>query len=221
MNKKLFLTGSIIILFISISFQPVSAQMTSTQTIALQEATMIEKFMDEIECAASESQTYCGFVEKLQDLCLNSEYTNYTIVREFILKILPFLITERGTTFGGINLYSLLEKFSIFRSDYFVISYGFYNRLSPWKENSIDLFKLRLSMWRYSDTSNLLHGRTLILERHPFGIHQKMVGPHLGFMRGFKGIYLDIENTLTGDAFVIFMGRVDRIQVFNLTSLSK
>jgi len=217
MNKKVFPTAGIIILFISIFVHPVSAQMTSTQNIELQEATIIEKFMDEIESVASESQTYCDFVEKLQDHCLNSEYRNCTIVREFISKMLPFLITERGTNFGGINLYSLLEKFSIFHSDYFVISYGFYNRLSPWKENSIDLFKIRLSMWRYSDTSNLLQGRTLILERHPFGIHQKMIGPQLGFMKGFKGIYLDIENTFTGDAFVVFMGRVDRIQVFNLT----
>jgi hypothetical protein len=222
MKKKAILVASIALLFISISLQPVSAQMTSTQNIELQEVTVIEKFMDEIERIASESQTSCDFIEHLQDLCLNVEYRNCTIVREFISKILQFLIKERGISIGGININDLLGNFSSkFRPDYFVISYGVYNRLNPLKGNSIDLFKGRLSMWRYAGTSNLLKGRTLILERHPFGIHQKMIGPQLGFMKGFKGIYLDIESKLTGNAYVMFMGRVDRIRAFELTPLSK
>ena len=80
MKKKAILVASIALLFISISLQPVSAQMTSTQNIELQEATVIEKFMDEIERIASESQTSGDFIEHLQDLCLNVEYRNCTIV---------------------------------------------------------------------------------------------------------------------------------------------
>jgi hypothetical protein len=76
-------------------------------------------------------------------------------------------------------------------------------------------------MWRYSDTAKLLKGRTLILERQPFGIHQKMLGPQLGFMKGFKGIYIDIESKLTGNAYVFFLGRAHRIRAFDLTPLSK
>jgi hypothetical protein len=222
MMKKAFLATSIAILFISVSLLPVSAQATSTQNTEAQEAIVIESFMDEIECIASESQTFSDFVEKLQDRCMNSEYENCTIVREIISKMLQFLTKERGVLIGGTNIYELLGKFSSkFRSDYFVISYGAYNRLNPLKGNSIDLFKGRLSMWRYSDTSNLLKGRTLILERHPFGIHQKMIGPQLGLMKGFKGIYLDIESKLTENAYVMFIGRVDRIRVFELTPLPK
>lgn len=221
MNKKAFLTANIIIIFISISFQPVTAHVTTTQNMEIQEATVFEKFMDELECVASESKTYCDFVEKIQGLCLNNEYRNCTIIQEFILKILPFLINERGASIGDINIYDLLGKFSIFHSNYYVISYGFYNRLNPWKENSIDLFKVRLSMWRYSNTANSIDGRTLVLERHPFGIHQKIIGPQLGFMKGFTGIYLDIDSIHTGETFVIFMGRVDRIRMFSLTPLSQ
>jgi len=221
MNKKAILTGSIVLLFISISLQPISAEMTSTQNIELQEATMIEKFMDDLECCASESQTFSDFVEKLQNLCLNNEYRNCTIVREFISKILQFLIKERGTIIGGVSLYDFLGKFSGFRSDYYVVSYGAYNRLNPWKENSINRFNVGLSMWRYSNASAFWNGRTLVLERYPFGIHQKMTGSQLGFMKGFKGIYLDIENKLTGDTFVMFIGRVDRIRIFSLSPLSR
>lgn len=222
MNKKAFLAGTIALLFISISSLPVAAQKTSTEDIELQEATVVEKFMDEVERIASESQTFSDFDENLQELCLTNNYTTLPIVREFITKILQFLMKERGISIGGIDLYDLLGKFSSkFRSDYFVISYGAYNRLNPRKENSIDRFKEGLSMWHYSNTSKFLKGRTLILERQPFGIHQKMIGPQLGLMKGFKGIYLDIESKLTGNAFMVFMGRVDRIRMFDLTLLSK
>jgi hypothetical protein len=222
MNKKAFLAASIALLFISISLLPVSAQKTSTQDTELQEATMVEKFMDEVERIASESQTFRDFAEKLQDICLSNDYGKFTIVREVISKMLQFLMKEKGFSIGGINILDLLGKFSSkFSPSYFVISYGAYNRLNPRKENSIGRFKEGFSVWRYSDTSKLLKGRTLILERQPFGIHQKMIGPQLGLMKGFKGIYLDIESKLTGNAYVVFIGRVDRIRTFDLTPLSK
>jgi hypothetical protein len=221
MMKKAFLAMSITILFISVSVLPVSAQMISTQNTEVQEAIMIENFMGEIEQIASESQTFNDFIENLQDCCMSTEYKNNTIVREIISNLLQFLIKERGVLIGGSNIYEILEKLSSkFRSDYFVISYGAYNRLNPLKENSIDLFKMRLSMWRYSKISTLLEGKTLILERHPFGIHQKMIGPQLGFMNGFRGIHLDFESKITGNSYVMFIGRVDRIRVFQLTPIS-
>ena len=86
---------------------------------------------------------------------------------------------------------------------------------------SADLFKEGFSMWRYSDTAKLLKGKTLILERHPFGVHQRMMGPQLGIMRGFRGIFLDIESKLTGNSYVFFIGGARRIRAFDLTPLSK
>jgi hypothetical protein len=222
MNKKAFLAASIALLLILISLLPVSAQKTSTQDIELQEATAVEKFMNETERIASESQTFHDFAEKLQDLCLRDDYRNFTIVREFISKILQFLMKEKGISIGGNNIYDFLVNFSLkFRPNYFVISYGAYNRLNPWKENSIYRFKERLSMWRYSNTSKLFNGRTLILERQPYEIYQKMIGPQLGLMKGFKGVYLDVKSTLTENAYVVFIGFVDRIRTFDLSTLSK
>jgi hypothetical protein len=222
MNKKTFLAGTIALLFISISLLPVSAQKTAADDMVQQEVTVVEKFMDDVERIASESQTFSDFSEKLQDLCQINNYGKFPIVQNVITNMLQFLGKEKGASIGGINLIDLLGKFSSrFRPDYIVISFGAYNRLNPRKENSIDRFKEGLSMWRYSDTSKLLKGRTLILERQPFGIHQKMIGPQLGLMKGFRGIYLDIESKLTGNAYVFFMGRADRIRTFDLTPLSK
>ena len=58
MNKKAILTGSIALLFISISLQPISAEMTSTQNMELQEAAMIEKFIDDWFKAGSKPYLY-------------------------------------------------------------------------------------------------------------------------------------------------------------------
>jgi hypothetical protein len=222
MIKKAFLTGSIAFLFIAVSLLSVTAETTQTSSVESQETTLIEKFMDDVEQIASESQNSHEFFEKIKDLCLCNECSTYPVVREFLNKILSYLVKNQEFCISGINIQDLLEKFSPnTRPDYYVISYGAYKRLNPLKKNSINRFKERLSMWRYSDSSMLLKGRTLILERQPFGIHQKMTGPQLGFMKGFKGIYIDIESKLTGNSYVFFMGRAHRIRAFDLTPLSK
>jgi hypothetical protein len=221
MNKKALLAGSMVFLFIGVALSPVSANNT-TEDILYQETTAIDTFMEKVERIASESHTFSDFVERLQELCQNDELSKFPVVRELVSKILSKLLKEDGLSIAGFNLDDLLEKLSLkSRPDYFVISFGAYHRLSPRKENSINRFKERLSMWRYSDASKLLKGRTLILERQPFGIHQKMIGPQIGIMKGFRGIYIDIESKLTGNAYVVFLGSVHRIRAFDLTPLSK
>jgi hypothetical protein len=222
MYKKIFLAGMITILFIGIAIAPVTAQLKLTEDTSYQETRIIERFMDDVENIAAESQTFSEFMEKLQTICLTNEYFKYPIVQEVMTKILQLLTKERALSTSGLGLLDLLGVFSSkLSANYFVISYGAYHRLNPRKENSIDRFKERLSMWRYSDTAKLLKGRTLIFERQPFGVHQKMLGPQIGFMKGFKGIYLDIESKLTGNSYIFFLGRAHRIRAFDLTPLSK
>ena len=222
MYKKIFLAGMITFLFIGVMVSPATAQMTQTDNISYQETRTIESFMEDVESIAAKSQTFSEFIQEIQNLCLSNEYIKYPVVQNLIARMLQFLTKERALAASGLNLADLLGVFSSkLSSNYFVISYGAYHRLNPRKENSINRFKERLSMWRYSDTAKLLKGRTLILERQPFGIHQKMIGPQLGFMKGFKGIYIDIESKLTGNAYVFFLGRAHRIRAFDLTPLSK
>jgi len=222
MYKKIFLAGMITFLFIGVMVSPATAQMTQTDNISYQETRTIESFMEDVESIAAKSQTFSEFIQEIQNLCLSNEYIKYPVVQNLIARMLQFLTKERALVASGLNLADLLGVFSSkLSSNYFVISYGAYHRLNPRKENSINRFKERLSMWRYSDTAKLLKGRTLILERQPFGIHQKMIGPQLGFMKGFKGIYIDIESKLTGNAYVFFLGRAHRIRAFDLTPLSK
>ncbi len=222
MVKKIFLAGMITVLFFGVIVSPATAVMTPTENTSYQETHTIESFMEDVEAIAAESQTFSEFIEKLQNLCDTNEYIKYPVVQDLLSRMLQFLTKERALSASGLNLINLLGAFSSkFSANYFVISYGAYHRLNPRKENSIDRFKERLSMWRYTDTAKLLKGRTLIFERQPFGIHQKMLGPQLGFMKGFKGIFLDIESKLTGNAYVFFLGRAHRIRAFDLTPLSK
>jgi hypothetical protein len=222
MYKKIFLAGMITLLFIGIAVAPATAQQNLQADNSLQETRTIERFMDDVETIAAESQTFSEFMEKLQTICCTNEYFKYPIVQEFMTKILQLFTKERALSSSGLGLLDLLGAFSSkLSTNYFVISYGAYHRLNPRKDNSIDRFKERLSMWRYSDTAKLLKGRTLIFERKPFGIHQKMLGPQIGFMKGFKGIYFDIESKLTGNSYVFFLGRAHRIRAFDLTPLSK
>lgn len=222
MKKKAIIATSIVILLIGITVSPISSGTTIRQGIRLQETTAIEKFMNEIEHIASESQNFNDFVQGVKELCERDEISRFPVINELVTKILQGILKENGLSIAGIDLTDLLGRFSIkLRPDYFVISYGAYQRLNPRKENSIDRFREGLSMWRYSDASKLLKGRTLILERQPFGVHQKMIGPQIGIMKGFRGIYIDIESKLTGNSYVVFLGSVHRIRAFDLTPLSK
>lgn len=221
MIKKACLAGSMIFLLLT-SLVMVTAQTTQTSSIASQEMTILDTFMNDVEQIASESQNSHEFFEKIKDLCQGNVYATNPMIHDFLQKILSFLVKNQEFSINNMNIQDLLNGFSInTHPDYLVISFGAYNRLNHRKENSINHFKERLSMWRYSDTSKLLKGRTLIIGRQPFGIHQKMIGPQLGFMKGFKGIYIDIESKMTGDSYVFFMGRAHRIRAFDLTPFSK
>ncbi len=222
MYKKTILATTMVFLLMAVTLLPVSAQMASSEEIENQETIAIDAFMNDVERVALESSTFSEFIQKLRDIVFNTDYSKYAVINEVFSKILQYLVKTQGFSIAGIHILDLLGKSSSrLSSNYFVISYGAYHRLNPRKENSIDLFKEGFSMWRYSDTSRLLKGKTLIFERHPFSVHQRMMGPQLGIMRGFRGIFLDIESKLTGNSYVFFIGGARRIRAFDLTPLSK
>lgn len=223
MHKKTILAGTMVLLFLGVTLLPASAQMASSEITQYQETTVIERFMDDVERIALESHSFGDFVQSVQNLCCTQDYGKYPVVREIVTKILQFFIKKQGVSIAGLNLFNMLGQSSSSRlsANFFVISYGAYNRLNPRKENSIDLFKEGFSLWRYSDAAKLLKGRTIVMERQPFGIRQRMTGPQIGIMRGFRGIFLDIESKLTGNSYVFFLGGARRIRAFDLTPFSK
>jgi hypothetical protein len=225
MRKKALLAIGIMFLFVALAFQA-SALSPSINSVEVQETTAVDNFMDKIEQTANESTSINEFFDKLLNLYNGPDFSKFPVVHEILSKLFCYLMSESGGSMKDTMIGNLLNRMvdripSNARPDYLVISYGVYKRHNPFKDNSVTRFKPGLSTWRYSATSILIKGRTLVLERKPFGIHQKMIGPQLGLMQGFKGIYIDHESKLTGDSYVFFMGHAHRIRVFDLTPFSK
>jgi hypothetical protein len=224
MRKKALFAVGIMFLFVALTFQA-SALTPSSTCIEDQEANAVDTFMNNIEKAAAESTNVNDFFDKVLVLSNGPDVHRFPILQEILGKLFCFMNgidggLLKGTSLGN-RLSDLISRFSPnTRPAFLVISYGVYHRLNPFKQNTLTRLKPGLSTWRYSDASAFIKGKTLVLERKPFGIHQKVVGPQIGLMQGFKGIYFDHESKLTANSYVFFIGQAHRIRVFDLTPFS-
>ncbi len=224
MRKKTPFAVGIIFLFVALAFQA-SALTPSTTCTETQEANAVDTFMNNIEKAAAESTNVNQFFDRVLVLSKNPDVHRFPILQEIFGKLFCFLNGMDGRLLKGTSLgdrfADLMGSLSLgSRPDYIVISYGVYKRLNPFKSNTFVHLKPGLSMWRYADASIFMKGRTLVIERKPFGIHQRVAGPQIGLMRGFKGIYYDHESKLTANSYVFFIGHAHRIRVFDIAPFS-
>jgi hypothetical protein len=224
MRKKAPVAVGIIFLFVALAFQA-SALTPSTTCTETQEANAVDTFMNNVEKAASESTNVNEFFDKILVLANNPDVHRFPILQEIFCKLFSFINGMDGSILKGTSLgdrlSDLLSRISPdSRPDYIVISYGVYKRLNPFKDNTIARLRPGLSMWRYSEASIFVKGRTLVIERKPFGIHQRVIGPQIGLMRGFKGIYYDHESKMTANSYVFFIGHAHRVRVFDITPFS-
>jgi hypothetical protein len=177
------------------------------------DAGAIQAFFDQIEVAAATSHSLREFFDKLDTICRDKILDNHPVLKSLVDRIRTWCNKNPKYALFGLPLGSgLLDK-----SGHFVISFGTYHRYNPFKHNTLTLIKERLSLWHYRAQGNLFKGRTLILDRHPFGIGQRVIGPQVGIMKGFHGFYWDHESKITDNAFLFFMGSADRIHAFDIT----
>jgi len=225
LKNKAILAVGVTFLFLALAMTPVSANATSKKIgLCEQESNAVGRLFDEIELAACNAHNYQEFLELVRDLFKNKEFETFPILKVILDKIVTWVTKERDYYFGK-NINAVLERFNLgilkdSSKYYFVFSYGSYNRWNPRKENEIRLFKQGFEFWRYSGKSKIFKGRTLILERHPFGIKQRVIGSQIGVMTGFRGLHIDWESKLTGTAYNLFMGRANRIRAFDITPFS-
>lgn len=225
LKNKAILAVGVTFLFLALAMTPVSANATSKKIgLCEQESNAVGRLFDEIELAACNAHNYQEFLELVRDLFKNKEFETFPILKVILDKIVTWVTKERDYYFGK-NINAVLERFNLgilkdSSKYYFVFSYGSYNRWNPRKENEIRLFKQGFEFWRYSGKSKIFKGRTLIVERHPFGIKQRVIGSQIGVMTGFRGLHIDWESKLTGTAYNLFMGRANRIRAFDITPFS-
>jgi hypothetical protein len=225
-NKKTILTLGVTSLLLVLSFSTVSANNTSEKReLCIEESNAIDILFDEIELAASSAQNYFEFLNLLRNLLKNRGLESFPILNYIMDKIVSWITSQKNIPKDRLNIKNVFDKLNLrFPKDsskeYFVFSCGSYNRWNPRKENEISLLKPGFKFWRYSGESRLFKGRTLIIERHPFGIKQRVMGSQIGLMMGFRGFYSDWESRLTGNAYNFFIGRVNRIIAFDTSPFS-
>lgn len=219
---KATLAIGVILLFLGVAMMPASASISERLT-ALQEERLVYRLFDEIELAAEEVYDYNEFLGRVKYICEKSEFNKLPILQTLISLIIDWIMKERTPLLSGNRISDLFDNprdglFGGSSSEKFVISRGSYNRLRQRKENT--LFKQGFAFIHYFGGSNILKDKTMILTRRPFGVKQREVGSHFVLMLGFKGLFLDVESKLTGNAYTFIMGRATRARAFDLRPLS-
>ena len=188
-----------------------------TPSLSDQEASAAQALFDRIDQAAASSHSLQEFMGKLREICKSTLIDRFPDLKALFDRIRTFANRNPRFYLFGIPLGSNLgSTFGSRASSHFVLSYGVYHRYNPLRENSFTFMKNRLSGWHYRST-NLFKGRTLILNRHPFGIGKRVIGPQAGLLRGFRGIYIDRESKITGNSYLFFIGNVEHIHAVSLT----
>ncbi|MEM0467544.1 MAG: hypothetical protein QXX20_08160 [Candidatus Thermoplasmatota archaeon] len=224
--KKTIIVSSILSMILVGAVLPSCAQNLYQKSLSIQEqeALAFEKCILCIEQAAQDAQSYSEFIQNLNKICSQDDFSKYPVIKEFLKKLLIWMVRHNHLVIAGRELDTIFTKDNRCQrtnANYFVISHGSYSRLRPQKENEVKLSKHGFVFWRYSEKTPLIHGKTVIIEKNPFELKKRLVGEQLGFMIGFKGIFLDIESRLTGKSYMFFMGRAQRVRAVDLTPFSK
>jgi hypothetical protein len=147
-----------------------------------------------------------------------------------LVNILQSFLGEHGRRLGLILVLTLaikmiqwqnkLEQLRPLRTNAFIMSWGFTNKLLSWGKSKF-AFARPFTMWMYTGRSNvLLNSRTIIIDFRPFSV--KMVtGFQFGMMTNFIGYYHHAKNNLGDKARTLFFGYAGSIRAFDLSPFNK
>ena len=220
-NKAIFAIGATF-LFLAVAMIPASASVTQNKFCDQEYksvTTALNNLMDKIEKAESDKE----ILKLIKDCYSNELFATTPILRDILAKIIDWIFSRRSLfSSGGIisNIFNK-ERFNDQSKDKFVISFGSYQkRIFSNKDEKLTLFKQGFASWCYSGKAKLSQGRTIIAERKPFGIQQRIIGSQIGIILGFSGLFIDVESKLTGNSYVFIMGNARRAKAFDLSLFS-
>jgi len=221
-NKVLFAIGATF-LFLVLAMIPASAGMQTTK-LRDQEFSNVNSalntLMDKIENAENDKE----ILQLIKDCCSDELFTSTPILREILKKIVEWIFSSRSLFSRGSLLERIFNNNGLFADrskEKLVISFGSYKKgLLSGKDEKLSLFKQGFAFWRYSGKAKLAQGRTLIVERRPFDVKQRVQGSQVGIMLGFRGLFIDVESKLTGNSYIFIMGNARRAHSFDLSPFS-
>jgi len=211
LKSKSILAISLVVLFIGMSFSPVSANeiIEENQTYDVKLATVTEDGSTEvIETTLTEQEfgELQANLEKLDQLLetATSKEDVMDIIRTF-----PFFNGKHPILSWLLNLFSVYQ---LPRSRAFVFSHGWGYKMNPLKGNIVDMYR-PFTMWQYSSRSRFtipIPAKSFIIRFSPFDINF-LQGTQVGFMTRFIGLYIHISQPLPQKSYTFFLGSARHI----------
>lgn len=219
LRNKVIIAVGIVLLFIGLAVSPVTASTNEKVRYAifgengiLQQFEMPFNEAKEIDGLLGELIERMGSATSNSDLLdIINDFMNSYFGRPFLTLILQLLIK-----FISIN--HRVNGLRPLRKKAFIMSWGFANKINPFKENKFQLYR-PINLWYYSGKSNFLaNSRTFILGS-PFSV-KMLTGRQIGLMTNFAGIYIHRETTITKQSITFFMGYANAVRGFDLSTLN-
>ena len=216
-NKSIFALGATF-LFIAVSMVPASAGLLNDRDYSLLEFEAVTAKLNELIDRIDNAKSYAEVFFIIKDSLDSELVDSFPILTDLITAILSWSLSSRNLFGNALNLGGLTDR----SNEKFIISFGSYRKLNPInKEEKLSIFKQGFAYWHYKGDARLSKGRTLIADRGPFTIKQRVQGKQCGILLGFKGLFIDLESRITGNSYVFIMGNARRARAFDLTPFSE
>lgn len=221
-NKMIFAVFAVF-LFLAVAMIPASAEpinnISKDQEYMTVNAVM-NKLFDNIETVENEAQ----LLKLINDCFTNELLAANPVLKDIFVKLIQWIFSSRGFPFRNNNLGNLFGENArnALSKDKFIISFGSYSKrfTNIAGDDGPSLYKRGFAFFRYSEAARLCKGRTIIADRNPFRIEQRVQGSQIGVLFGFNGLFIDVESKLTGNSYVFIMGNARRAKAFNFALFS-
>jgi len=217
-KKKGIIATAVILLFIGLAFNPVTAQPalkerleTNTGKITSVQLTdhdfaIMEKYLPALFERMKSAASLPSLMDIINDFL--AEHSRKPVL-VFVLKLL----------IQAIDFDYKINQLRPLRTTAFIMSWGFTNKFVALGKNKVNIIR-PITGWYYSGKSSLiLNSRTIIFDLYPFSI-RTLTGRQVGLMTDFIGLYIHRSGTITDKAITFFFGYAHTIRGFDLSPRS-
>jgi hypothetical protein len=221
---KGILTIGVILLFLGVIFNPVTAQPTIPDKVQEKMEVMNISSMKQLQLTNDEITSMQKFLpELIEKISAATSRTNLVdIVQSFIAENgrHPVLVLLLKLVIKGIDFNYKINQLRLLRKNVLILSWGFTNKFLSLGKNKLNIVR-PYTLWFYSGRSNLvLNSRTIIIDPYPFGI-KMFTGRQIGFMTDFKGLYIHRSGSIADKAITMFFGFTSTVRGLDLSPMNK
>ncbi|MBN1860373.1 MAG: hypothetical protein JW840_02805 [Candidatus Thermoplasmatota archaeon] len=210
----------VILLFLGVTFSPVTAQTTIEDQVAVNSLDQIKEMRLTVKDFATMDKLLPALIDKM------SLATSYSSLIDVIQSFMaengrhPVLTVLLSLLIKSINFNFKLNQLRPLRRNVFIMSWGFTHKFLALGKNKLNIAR-PLTGWYYSGRSNLvLNSRTIILDPYPFGI-KMYTGRQIGLMSDFVGLYIHRSGSIADKAITFFFGYAKVVRGLDLSPINR